>query len=379
MARRAAARPLSAPSRARLRIDLARAEDEGAIRRLLRETEFDGAVRVSFEREPDSRIAAGIEGERHHTVLVRERATDRVVGMGSRAVRRVWFDGQAVLVGYLGLLRGDRRRPLAAAALAEAFAALDATRRPDELPWDYTAIVADNLPARRLLERHRPGLPEYRSFGGIRTALIPTRRARDGPEGLARGSVSDLRAIAEALRREHAVHPFAPVWTEADLRDPVRCRGLRPEDFRLVCDAGGVACCAALWDQREFKQTVVRGYSSRLARWRRALNLLAMMRGSPSLPNPGSRVELAFLSHLTVNREEHLRVLCHAAQDDAARRGILWLAVGFAEHDPFAAALARFVRCRTYAGNLYVVRHPGREPIPRAGIPGVPRPEIALL
>lgn len=380
MAQCASSRPLNLSARAGLRIELARPEDESAIRRLLREAPLQGDVCLSFEREPDARIAEAIEGERHHTVLVRETATGRVVGMGSRVVRRVWLGGEPVLAGYVGLLRRDPRRPLAGRALAEAFAALDATRRPDELPWDLTSIVADNVPARRLLERRRAGLPQYRPVGRLRTWLFPSRQYRS-IAGVVRGTASDLPDIAGVLRRSHASFSFAPVWTEVDLRNPERCRGLQPQDFRLVRAAGEIAACAALWDQRSFKQVVVRGYAARIARWRHLLNLAFALSGHPRLPAAGGSLEIAYLSHIAVDAERPglLIDLVRAARDDAARRGVRVLAAGFPEDDPLAITLTRSVRCRNYSSLLYVVRYPGGAPIPKGFPEATPRPEIAVL
>ncbi|HTL28974.1 MAG TPA: hypothetical protein VL282_07135, partial [Tepidisphaeraceae bacterium] len=51
------------------RFDLATDRDEPEIRRVLRENPMDGAVRLSFEREPDSRLAARIEGPLLHQTI----------------------------------------------------------------------------------------------------------------------------------------------------------------------------------------------------------------------------------------------------------------------------------------------------------------------
>ena len=65
--------------------------------------------------------------------------------------------------------------------------------------------------------------------------------------------------------------------------------------------AGRVVGCVARWDQRRFKQVVVRGYSRRIARWRPFVNAAGRWLGVPPLPAVGDRLELAYLSHLAVD------------------------------------------------------------------------------
>ena len=70
MAGHAAARALTVPAALRTGpydVSLATAADEPAVRRLLREHPLGGDIAVSLEREPDTSIAAGIEGDVHQT------------------------------------------------------------------------------------------------------------------------------------------------------------------------------------------------------------------------------------------------------------------------------------------------------------------------
>ena len=68
-----------------------------------------------------------------------------------------------------------------------------------------------------------------------------------------------------------------------------------------------VVACAALWDQRSFKQVVVRGYSPQLARWRRVINVAGPVFGVPVLPQIGSPLEFVYLSHVAVDDEHAAR------------------------------------------------------------------------
>lgn len=346
----------------------ARPEDDRAIRRLLREQTVGERVRLSLEREPVASRSAGTEGDRHHTVVARAAADRSVAAVAARSVSRVWINREPALLGYLGLLRRDPTLAGRVRLLRDGFAALDATRRADELPYDLTSIVTDNAAARRFLERGVRGLPAYLPWCGYVTRLMRPHRWRGAPSGVRRADASDLPAIADCLSRNLRRYQFAPVYSAEDLRSPIRSRGLASGDF-YVAEAGGrVIGCVALWDQRAFKQAVVRGYAPWLARARRAANLVRAATGLPSLPPVGAAVDLAYISHIAIDGDQPgvLVALLRAVLADAGARGLKAVALGLSEANPMLAAVRRAFPAHEYRSTLYVVHRPAAEPTVRA-------------
>jgi len=355
------ARTLSQGPVTRPELRPARPADAPAIRELLRRQAMGGMIRLSLEREPDHRIAAGVEGERHHTFVVREPGSDRILGMGSRAVRRVWVNARPARLGYLAQLRRAPELARHRRLLAAGYAASEKTRRDDELPYDLTSIVADNTAARRLLERALPGMPIYRPLCELVTLTIPvgSRRKRSGR--VRRGSADLLPAIAACLERNLRRYQFAPIWTVDDLRCPRRVPELHPEDFFVTTDGDRVTGCLARWDQRRFKQVVVRGYAPPLARWRRLVNVALAVGGRPRLPAPGRALKLAYLSHLAVDDDcaEVLIELIRAARHQSAGMDLDYLVTGLTAANPMLPALRRAFPARELASILYLVHRPG--------------------
>ncbi len=91
-----------------MQFDVGRRADDAELRRLLRENPVDGSIRVTLEREPDSFLAAGIEGDTHQVVVARDSGTGRLLGMGTRSVNNAYINGQRERLGYLSQLRLDR-------------------------------------------------------------------------------------------------------------------------------------------------------------------------------------------------------------------------------------------------------------------------------
>ena len=322
-----------------------------------------GTIRVSLEREPDVFVGAAVEGWPHQTVVARDPSSGRVVGMGHRAVMDVYVNGSPARVGYLSQLRVDGRYGRWRRLLARGYDVLASHRAPEEEAFDLTSIMADNEPALRLLGSGVRGLPTYRPLERFVTVVISTRRAPRTPKGppAEAGSRERVGEIASALERNGRRFQFARRWSTADLLSPERCPGLRPEHFRLAFGNGRLLGVAALWDQSSFKQVVVRGYAPGLARWRKWINRGAWLAGTPALPEPGTLVPHAYLSHLAVDEDDTavFERLLHAILDEARRRRYGYVVAGFSERHPFLDVVRR-CRAREYASLLHVVHQVDR-------------------
>jgi hypothetical protein len=369
-----------------VRMERERPGDEPGIRALLRQSAFAGAVSLTFEREPDFHLAATIEGDRHDVVVGRGH-DESIVGLATRSVRTAFVNGVPARLGYLGQLRAIGEGRGNVRAIRDGFALLRAGRRPDETPFDLTSIVSDNAPARRLLEAGLPGYPTYRRLGGMVTlALVARARHRPPPAGLTvrRATPALLPAVAEVIAAHGARRQFAPCLTAEDLASPERARGLAPGDFLLAERGGRLAGCAAVWDQRAFKQAVVRGYSPWLRAVRPLLSLAGPALGLPRLPPVGQPLATAFLAFLSPASdfgEEAVAVveaLVDEALAEAARRGLETLLLGLADDDPLLQAALRRPH-RPYRSTLYAVHfEEGADAV--AALDGRPLgPEVAAL
>lgn len=136
---------------------------------------------------------------------------------------------------------------------------------------------------------------------------------------------------------------------------------LNEPDFCLVEDGRQVVACGAIWDQRDFKQTVIRGYAPWLERLRPALNACARLTGQPELPPTNSVLANAFVSHFAVRQNGEdasvrlLKALCGRAREC----GIRLLTLGFATNDPQLEIVRKLFRGREYRSRFYIVRWPG--------------------
>lgn len=351
--------------------DWARDSDDAALRRLLRETPMEGRVRVSLEREPSFFRAARIEGDLHYTAVAREPDTGEVFAMCTRSVREAYVDGELRRLGYLSQLRvSPRRGKPGRALLRQGFDYLRSTHRAGELPFDMTTVIADNVPARRLLEAGLSRLPTYRRLEPLVTFLLPAGRGRRTPDRSIRsGSPSLAPRIVACLQRNARRFQFAPHWTENN----IILGGLDWNDFLVALRGDRVVACVARWDQRAFKQAVVRGYHPTLGRWRSLLNLFGA-----GLPPVGGVLPFGFLSHVAVD-EDDPEVFSDLLRVALRRRGNVscrWLALGLAARHPLAAPVRSQFKVRRYESILYAVHDTGIE---MSFDNRVPHLEVAVL
>ena len=362
-------------------------QDDEAIRTMLRASRFGHDVALSLEREPDSALASSIEGD-EHAALVARHHSGRVAGIASRAVRTVYVNGAATRIAYLGQLRIDPRFRTHRGLLAAGFTYVAGLRRHDGARLHLASVVADNGAARRLLARRARGWPAFEPVDTLVSLAIPVGRWRDGRGASAvecrRGTLDRIDDIVACLERTGRRYQFSPVWSRDVLLSPARSRDLRIEDFVLAVRDGRIVGCVACWDQRQFKQAVVRGYSARIARWRPLLNAAGPLTGTPHLPAVGSRLDFAYLSHLAldVDAEQDAAVaaaLVRAAMADAARRGLRYVVLGLSAAHPVITALRREFTHRAYESVLYVACWPEDQAL-AAALDGRPtHPELAIL
>ena len=290
------------------------------------------------------------------------------------------MNGEARLLPYLGALRIGKNRRRSIGILKAGFEALRQLRhQPAALPYAVTAIAADNRNALRLLGANLPGMPTYRPIEPISTFALAT--AQRIPHNVEQAGPGDLAAIAVCLERAHRNLQFAPVWRAADLA--TRCPGLRAEDFLVLRRGPGVAACVAMWDQTAFKQTVVRGYSARIARLKPLANLVAPLLRMPQLPDPCQPLRQIYLSHLAVegNDPALFTTLIDAALTAARRRAFPLALIGMAARHPLAAIVRRRYRFRhyEYRSLLHLVHWDDGRAAVDALDARIPHVEIAVL
>lgn len=328
------------------------------MRRLLREVPTPGSIRVSLQREPSYFGAAKMEGPEHHAIVALAGA--EVVGMGSISTRHRFVNGVPACVGYLGGLRLAPSVQGRFDIIRRGYAFLRQHCDRIGLESIFTSIAADNERASRLLERGVPGLPTYAPAGELATLLLRVTRRNIRPPNIADQTcpATQIECVNASMRQ----FQFAPCWDGSECAD---------REFVIVKDREHIGACAALWDQRQFKQAVVTHYPIHL-------RLLAMMGRLPAIGRPLSQ---AFVSHLVcpAARPDLLIQLIDRLASRASHANIDMLCIGMDIRDARLKVLQRRYSTRIYRTRLYRVAWED-EGNPHPPLDGrLVYPEVALL
>lgn len=368
----------------KLRYEIATASSEPEVRRLLRENPVSGSIEVSLEREPNAFHAAAVTGDEYQLILAFVNDRPEPVGLGARFELDAFINGNVQRFGYLSELRATGGFKFRRSLLLQAYRSMRQYHEAGNTAFYLTTIIADNTAARRLLEAGLSDMPTYSPIEMMATIIIPVRsgaRVRGSNRHITAATAKDLPAISGKLNHSGQNYQFHPFWPENTLRSPDRCRGLEASDFLVCQDEGGFRGCLALWDQRSFKQSVIRGYSSPLAYLRPAYNLAAPLFRRPRLPAPGASLESGILSHLVVEQEDEATAvsLIRQACRNGSQRGLDYVMIGVAERNPIYSLICRHFSCHSYLSMLYgVYWEDGKNEFEKLDH-RIPHPELAIL
>lgn len=275
--------------------ELAGPSDDAALRGLLAATPTPGDVSLSFLREPDFFQGGAVEGRFRQTIIVREKNSDRAVGLGSRSISPAYLNDAPTPLGYLGSLRSLPEHR-GGTLLARGYRFLRELHGDGRTELYLTTIAEGNERAIETLTSGRTTLPQYHSVGRFHTVMLPRRRAAMRPQGkgdlhVRLATEDELPELVRFWRKAGPQRQFFPVLSESDFGPEGELyRGLSAEHILVAWRNGRPVGTLGLWVQRAFRQTVV----SSLPRWLRiarpVYNLAAAIRRRPELPAVGRRV-----------------------------------------------------------------------------------------
>lgn len=360
-------------------IALATPADDAELRALIQRTPMKGSVRVAFTREPDYFAGEGLAGAEDRTWVHRD--DGQIDGLGRLSVSTLHRNGGTHRIGYLAELRADpaaQARGTAARRLRDGYALVREAVIANAVDGCYTSIAADNVRARRVLEYGgRLGLPEYTPIADLVTLLIPVGSSPRDTQSPGR-IVEDRDELTNFLERHAARSQLSPKWDDALWLAFTR-HGVDRRDFRVVREKGRIVAAGAVWDQRAFRQVVVKGYTGAINWARPVINALARVGVAPPLPAPDTVLPQGAILGGAVDEPRHWAPLLRMLRAVASERALTWLLVGRDARDPELDALRRLRIAREYRTRLYDVRWPDVPTLSATWTDLLFRPEVALL
>lgn len=326
------------------RFEVATSADEPALRSFSRSVDMPGAVRFSFEREPDYFGALCVEGRQSEVLVCRETGTGHVRATGHRSIKPVFVNGQPMPVGYLSGLRLEE--PVRnGRILGRGYQFLRERHADGRALFYLTTIMEGNRHAKAALLSGRCGLPQYHDFGRfccMAISLNSRGAARVNADLRVRNAeASDASTIVAFLQSEGRSRQFFPEYQVADFGTAGSLLShLKWDDVFLGFRGHELVGVVAAWDQRVIRCWRVTGYANWLRVLRQPFNLLARLRRMPRLPKPGSTPDYFILSLVCIRSSD--RAAFAALLDEMVRqkrRQYAFFLAGLHERDPLLPEL----------------------------------------
>jgi len=355
------------------RFELATMEDDWDLRQVLAATPMEGAVSVTFRREPSWFAGAVVDGRFRQVLACRDLQTGRIIGFGCRSIRDVYVNGQPAAVGYLSSLRVlPEYRNLG--LVARGYATFRKLHGDGRVPFYLTTIANGNQTALKILTSGRAGLPTYHPAGAYQTVVIPIPRRKKRHTSLMfkRGSkatirpatIADLTTLLDFWATVGPQRNYFPRLEPNDFLSPHgMMRGLSLDQILLAEQDGRLVGTLAAWDQYDYRQSVVSAYHGGLRWFRWLYNLGTCSMGRPALPRPGDSFHyvMGALPVVEDNEESVFTALLEGLLDRLAGGACTHILIGLHEADRLLLVLKRY-QVASYLTHLFLVSWPIKDP-----------------
>jgi radical SAM superfamily enzyme YgiQ (UPF0313 family) len=337
---------------------IAEPADDAGIRLLLRQTPMPGPIRLTYLREPSFLQALSIEGHFNQALIGIDRSTNQVIGVGCRSIKTAFINGQPMPLGYLSTLRiAESYR--GSNYLARGYRLLREMHKDGHTKLYLMTIVEGNDKAHLLLTSGRAGLPIHHDFGCYQCMAISLKqKVKESPVCLdiRSAQVNDIASIIEFWQHEGSRKQFFPQYTVDDLlSDDGLLQGLHPGSILLAHAEGELVGTVAAWDQNEFRQIMVAGYSRQLTLLRPLYNIMAETLEYPVLPRVGTYLNYFNLSLVCIrNNNPQIFTALLAELMKRYSSNYDFFMAGFHESDPLLTVIKHYHHF-AYLSRLYIV------------------------
>lgn len=196
----------------------------------------------------------------------------------------------------------------------------------------YCSVVKENEGVLKMLKKVRKNLPYALDMDGYRTYIISHRTP-------VKNSCPDLVFCQATNEDEEAVLGFLKKWGEkknffpvTESLDGVRFPGIT--SFYMLKSGGEIKAVGALWDKRDSKQYVVKGYSGKVAALR-LFNPLISLFGYITIPPAGTEAAFTFLSFFLAedDNKDYYRTFLHHIRREVKKTHDMFV-LGTSDHNP---------------------------------------------
>lgn len=325
-------------------LSLADERDGKELLEIYEKTEFSGGISVIYTRRDDAYRSLNMEGERVVIPIVRDMKNSKICGAGAGILRSVYIEGElkkAVYLTGIKILPEYRGKIL---NIAKAYRLIYEELK-DETEIFYTTILEENSAARKLFEKKRKSMPEYRFEDNYTVYCLKT--GVKNKKSRYSGKIVWKKGLDDKLIRFYNENMKKKEFASYDIH-----KSADKNEFYYVEDLNGnILGAFSLWNQQGYKQYIVVEYRGI---YRILSKIKCSLFGYPDFPKEKTVVNYGTVSYLCVANgaeEIYCEIIKKAVESGEKYEFIM---VGAAEESSLNREMKKFKSVK-YRSRVYSV------------------------
>lgn len=326
------------------KIEEARPEDGVEMLEIIESESSVGIIELIYTRRTNAFESYKKENKDSRIVIIRDRKGN--IAFQAACIPVCYYvDGKKVPAGYVG---GIRKRNDYHGVIN--WKDVSHFIEKQDLSIYLCSFLSGNEASEKMFNKKRSFIPELLPLCDYTTYIInPEIFKKVCPEGLIFRSIKsdDLDNVHSFLKREMMKYNFSPV-----VNNITDFYGLNLDECYVLERRGEILAFGALWNQKDFKQYIVKGYS-RTLKIIQKLSFVSRILGYIEIPEEGQELDfpmLSFFYSIDGNMEYYSCFLNQIAQ--IIKENYKMFVIGISADDP-ADLLYKKIRTINFKSKIY--------------------------
>ncbi|MDO9548975.1 MAG: hypothetical protein Q7J65_08450 [Candidatus Marinimicrobia bacterium] len=271
-------------------IRVATKKDNQALLDLSRQAPMDAKLVVNNDRNPDYFYLDDLLGEKP-VIFVAEK-NSRIIGTVGVVFRTVEYKGKAVSVAYIGGIKIENPSQNTLLTFRLMKHVMDYLM-DTPVKLGFILVIGANRAMEALLSG-RAGIPAFDLVSNYQVKnIFPLPLLRPGKKySLRTATKTDIPEMAELYRTSYGGYELGPNWTADYLSSLYEQQDFKLENTCLAIHNDTIVAAISLWDQSQFKNTVISRYGGKFAFLKKIASPLRLA------PPEGHPLSELFIRHL---------------------------------------------------------------------------------
>lgn len=265
---------------------IAAPQDGQEILRILESSAAKGNIELLYTRRPDAYESYMKESGESRIFVSKD--DERTIGTCAELIREVYIGGEICNTAYICGLKKDARYGgsvgFGAGFIRELWR--------EDIDFYYCSVVSDNKDAQKMFEKSRR-IISMNPITEYTTYILSTNvkiKSQTHDLDFRQATENDLKKLIDFLNKQGRKNDLFPVITSLK-----QFYGLTYKDFYILSKDNRIVATAALWNQTEYKQYVVKQYRGIMKSARMANPILSLL-GYIKLPRENTTLDFPLLS-----------------------------------------------------------------------------------